>query len=128
MEKLIERHFTYLDIQDFCLKVFTPVEHETVTVKGVKLLSLEGCTRPLWFVQLERRWRTYCALQFACVVTERTDADGKPCPAFVLDESLPFGLSSPAEEDAEIERARRQARELRIAAESAESCIEEVQA
>lgn len=122
------RHFTYADIQDFCLKVFVPVEHETVSVKAVKLLDLKDCTRPFWFVQLERRWRNMCALQFACVVTERTDADGKPCIAFVLDESLPFGLPSPAEEDAEIERARRQARELRIAAESAESCIEEVQA
>lgn len=119
MEKLIERHFTRADIQAKLLKVFSPIgESEIVRVKNIKLLSVEGGP-PLWFCQCERQLSPLPSHSFTCVVCERV-FNGKPYLDFPSEESLPFGLSSPAEEDAEIERARRKARELRIAAESAE--------
>lgn len=120
---VVARHFTRADVDRFILGVFAPTEGEIVRVIDLKLLSILGCTPALWSVEVERQWRKNPPYRFTCVVAEYV-IGGEFRLVCGVGTSLPAGYLTPAEEDAEIERARWQARAVRIAAESAEPSSE----
>lgn len=113
----MERHFTYGDIKQFLLSVYHPLDDETVRITEVQLMTLYGFTRPLWMATHERRWAHHTQ-KGTSLLTEAVNPDGSPRLSFVLGDTLAYGLSSPAEEDAEIARAKQEAAE-RMAAEKA---------
>lgn len=110
----------YEQIKQFLLSVFLPIDGEQVRVTGVQLMTLYGFARPLWLATHERQWPdSTCRHQGTSLLTEAVNPDGSPRLAFVLGDSLPYGLSSPAEEDAEIVLAKQVAAEWMAAREKA---------
>lgn len=106
MEQTTPRAFTRADVEQFFLKAFS-TSAQTYEVKEVALLP--GLTPPAWIIYHEAVWGKDSSTEHRypgqCVVYQRRDF-GEMYLYFSVEEDLPQGLASPAEEDAEIARRK----------------------
>jgi len=101
----MDRVFTRTDVEKFFMRVFGKTETPKYTVENVALLP--GLGQPAWIIYHTATWnagepyeRGYPGNSVVC----QKGPESAPYLMFSVEDELPVGLATPAEEDAAIER------------------------